>query len=140
MASHFDARGVPNGWSTKEAFFQIFAGMTVLGAVLVFGMPKLIGVLPRQLINLPNKEYWLAPEQRADSLEFLGGWFAWFGFAVYALIAIAFDYAVQNNLQAPPGPNPMRLWFMLALFAVFTIVWTIRLLARFGRVPGTPSR
>ena len=135
MASHFDARGIPNGWSSKQAFFGIFAGMTLLAAVLVFGVPKIIAFTPRQLINLPNKEYWLSPEQRAASMEFLSGWFAWFGFAVYAVIVVAFDYAVQNNLQASAGPNPIRLWLMLAFLGVFTVVWTIRLFGRFGRVP-----
>jgi uncharacterized membrane protein len=140
MASHFDARGVPNGWSPKQAFFEIFAGMTVLAAALVFGIPKIIAVTPRQLINLPHKEYWLGPEQRAASMEFLGGWFAWFGCAVYAVILVAFDYAVQENLHGSDGANPMRLWYTLALFGVFVLIWTIRLLGRFGRVPGGASR
>jgi uncharacterized membrane protein len=139
MASHFDARGTPNGWSTKEAFFEIFAGMTVLAAVLVFGIPSIIAITPRQLINLPNKEYWLAPEQRAASMEFLRGWFAWFGCAVYAVIVVAFDYAIQTNLHAPAGANPTRIWYMLALFGAFTVAWMVRLFSRFGRVPGRPS-
>ena len=139
MASHFDARGIPNGWSTKQAFFEIFGGMTVLAAVLVFGIPKIITFTPRQLINLPNKKYWLGPEQWAASMEFLSGWFAWFGCAVYAVILVAFDYAVQNNLQGPDGSDPTRLWYALALLGVFVLVWTIRLLGRFGRVPGSPS-
>jgi len=139
MASHFDARGIPNGWSTKQAFFEIFAWMTVLAAVLVFGVPKIIAVTPRQLINLPNKEYWLGSEHRAATMEFLSGWFAWFGCAVYAVIVVAFDYAVQNTLHGHDGANPMRLWYMLALFGVFILTWTIRLFGRFGRVPGSPS-
>ena len=136
VASHFDARGIANGWSSKQTFFEIFAWMTVLGAVLVFGMPKLIAVTPIQLINLPNKKYWLGPEQRAASLEFLDGWFAWFGFAVYAVIVVAFDYAVQSNLQGGDGTNPTRLWSTIGLFGVFTVVWTIRLYGRFGREGG----
>jgi uncharacterized membrane protein len=139
MASHFDARGIPNGWSTKQAFFEIFAGMTVLGAALVFGIPKIITFTPRQFINLPNKEHWLGPGQRAASMEFLSGWFAWFGCAVYAVILVAFDYAVQNNLHGLDGSDPTRLWYALALLGVFVLVWTIRLLGRFGRVPGSPS-
>jgi uncharacterized membrane protein len=139
MASHFDVRGTPNGWSTKQAFFEIFAGMTVLAAVLVFGISKIIAVTPRQLINLPNKEYWLGPKQRAASMGFLSGWFAWFGCAVYAVILVAFDYAVQSNLHGPDGANPVRLWYALALLGVFVLVWTIRLFGRFGRAPGSPS-
>jgi len=139
IGSHFDARGIPNGWSTKQAFFQIFAGMTVLAAALVFGIPKIITFTPMQLINLPTKKYWLGPEQWAASMEFLSAWFAWFGCAVYAVILVAFDYAVQNNLHGPDGSNPTRLWYALALLGVFTLIWTIRLLGRFGLVPGSPS-
>ena len=139
MASHFDARGVANGWSSKQAFFQTVASMTLLGAVLVFGMPKIIAIMPTQMINLPNKKYWLAPEQRAASMDFLGGWFAWFGCAVYAVLLVTFDYAVQSNLHAPNGPNPMRLWYTLAFLGVFSVIWTIRLFGRFGRVPGRTS-
>lgn len=139
MASHFDARGIANGWSNKPTFFEIFAWMTVLGAVLVFGMPKIIAVTPRQLVNLPNKDYWLGPEQRAASLEFLSGWFAWFGCAVYALIVVAFDYAVQVNLHAGLGPKAMRMWYAVGLFGVFTVVWVMRLFGRFGRAPDGSS-
>lgn len=136
MASHFDARGIPNGWSSKQTFFGIFAGMTVLGAVLVFGMPKIIAVTPVQLINLPNKRYWLAPGQRPASLEFLSGWFAWFGCAVYAVIVVAFAYAVKANLQGGDKANPTWIWYTVGLFGAFTVVWTIRLYRRFGGVPG----
>jgi uncharacterized membrane protein len=139
VASHFDQHGFANGWQTKQRFFELFAGMTLLSAFLVFGIPTIIALMPRQLINLPHKEYWLGPERQTASMQFLSTWFAWFGCAVYAVILLAFDYAVQTNLRSPYGPNPARLWYMLVAFAVFAVVWTIRLFGRFGRVPGNPS-
>jgi uncharacterized membrane protein len=69
VASHFDLHGIANGWQTKQGFFEVLAGTTVLSAFLVFGIPTMIAVMPG-LINLPNKDYWLAPGQRAASLEF----------------------------------------------------------------------
>ena len=78
VASHFDKHGLANGLQTKQ--------MTDLFAFLVFGIPTIIAVMPRRLINLPNKEYWLSPEQWAASMRFLSPWFAWFGCAVYAVI------------------------------------------------------
>lgn len=139
VASHFDRHGFANGWQTKQRFFDLLAGMTLLSAFLVFGVAAITSFVPTQLINLPNKDYWLSPEHRAASMQFLSAWFAWFGCAVYALIISAFDYAVQTNLHAPYGPNPARLWYTLAIFAAFTLIWTLRLLVRFGRVPGNPS-
>jgi uncharacterized membrane protein len=134
VASHFDLHGIANGWQTKQGFFEVLAGTTVLSAFLVFGIPTMIAVMPG-LINLPNKNYWLAPGQRAASLEFLSGWFAWFGYAVYLVIIVAFDYAMQMNLHPASGPNLARLWYMLAGLVVFAIIWTIRLFGRFGRLP-----
>jgi uncharacterized membrane protein len=139
IASHFDLQGVANGWQTKQRFFGVFGGMMALSAFLVFGIPTIIAITPRQLINLPNKDYWLRPEEWAASMRFLSAWFAWFGCAVYAVIIFVFDYAVQTNLRSPHGPNPARLWYTLILFAAFTLIWTIRLFGRFGRVPRRPS-
>lgn len=138
VASHFDQHGFANGWETKQRFFELFAGMTLLSAFLVFAVPTIIALMPSQLINLPNKQYWLGPEHRAASMQFLSAWSAWFGCAVYIVILLAFDYAVQTNLRAPYGPNPARLWYSLVVFAAFTLIWTIRLFGRFGRVPGNP--
>jgi Protein of unknown function (DUF1648) len=65
VASHFAARGVPNGWQAKQAFFQVLIIVAVVVVVIGFAIPKLISVLPVQLIHLPNKNYWLAPEHVA---------------------------------------------------------------------------
>jgi hypothetical protein len=140
VASHFDRHGIANGWETKQTFFEIFAGMTLLSAVVVFGLPKIIAPTPRQFIHLPNKEYWLGPEQWAASMEFLSAWFAWFGCAAYAVIIAAFDYAIQSNLHSPGGLNPARLGYVLVLFAAFAVVWAMRFRKRFGRLPRGPSK
>jgi uncharacterized membrane protein len=133
VASHFDQHGLANGWQTKQSFFEIFAGLTALSAFLVFGVPTVIAVMPRQLINLPNKEYWLSPQQWVPSMEFLDAWFAWFGCAVYFLIVVTYDYAIQTNLHSTP--NFARIWYALTLFAVFAVVWMLRLFRRFSRLP-----
>jgi uncharacterized membrane protein len=136
VASHFDARGVANGWQTKQAFFVIFFFVAAIAALLVFAIPWLMTVLPKSLINLPNKEYWLSPERWPSSQNFLSAWFAWFGCAVFTVIVLAFDYAVKSNLPGVLRPDPARLWYVLAGFAVFTVAWLIRIFFRFGHVPG----
>jgi uncharacterized membrane protein len=133
VASHFDAHGVPNGWQTRSAFFAVFVGVTVLAAVVGFGIPRIIAVVPAQLINLPNKDYWLAPEHRAETMEFLTTHFAWFGCAVFLIVILTFDYAVQSNLHPDHPPDVFRMWYILAGFTTFMAVWITRLLRRFLR-------
>ncbi len=135
VASHFDGRGTPNGWQTKQAFFSVFAGVSVLALAIGFGIPQIIKVLPAQLINLPNKQYWLAPEHLAETRKFLSKYFAWFGCAVFWIIILAFDYAIQSNLHPQNRPEPSRMWYILAGFLLFTLVWIVRMLAKFLRPP-----
>jgi uncharacterized membrane protein len=135
VASHFNGRGAANGWQTKSAFFGVLVGVSVLAAVVGFGIPRIISVLPSELVNLPNKGYWLAPEHLAETMEFLNSFFAWFGCAIFLVMILTFDYALQFNLHPENSPDPSRMWYVLAGFLAFMAVWTARLLMKFLRVP-----
>jgi uncharacterized membrane protein len=135
VASHFNGHGAANGWQSKSAFFQVFAGVSVLAAVLGFGIPRIIAVIPGELINLPNKQYWLSPDRRAETFEFLNNYFAWFSCVIFLIIILTFDYAIQSNLHPENRPDPSRMWYILAGFLVFTVIWITRMLRRFGRAP-----
>ena len=135
VASHFNAQGVPNGWQTKSAFFAVFVGVSVLAVLVGFGIPRIMSLMPPELINLPKKQYWLAPQHLAETHAFLNSYFAWFGCAVFLIMILTFDYAIQSNLHPDNRPDISRMWYILAGFVLFTLVWTIRMLLRFGRVP-----
>jgi uncharacterized membrane protein len=135
MASHFDARGVPNGWQTKSAFFSVLIGVSVLAAVVGFGIPRLITLLPPEYINLPNKRYWLAPERRAETMDFLNGYFAWFGCALFAVILLTINFALQANLHPERRPDATPMWYVLAGFLAFALLGTVRIFKRLGPPP-----
>jgi uncharacterized membrane protein len=135
VASHFNALGAANGWQPKQAFFTIFVGVSVLAALIGFVIPRIIAVIPAELINLPNKRYWLAPEHLEETQDFLKTYFAWFGCAMFLIILLTFDYAAQQNLHPENPPSPARMWYILAGFLLFTLVWTMRMIIRFTRIP-----
>src|SRR5687767_14071272 len=72
VASHFGAGGAANGAMGKGAYTVFMLVMVIGVPLLVAGSTLLVRKLPPQLVNLPNKRHWLAPERRAESLEALG--------------------------------------------------------------------
>jgi hypothetical protein len=107
--------------------------------VVGFGIPRIIATVPPQLINLANKRYWLAPQHLAETMEFLAAYFAWFGCAVLLIMILTFDYAIQSNLHPNNRPDISRMWYILAGFSVFIVVWIARMFMRFGRPPEEDS-
>ena len=64
MASHFGPNGEANGYMTKLGFAAFYVVMMAFYAALFAGIGGLLKVLPVNSINLPHKEYWLAPERK----------------------------------------------------------------------------
>ncbi len=61
IASHFNGAGVPNGWMTKDQFFTLNAFLVGMAVFTGLFPPFMIAKVDPSLINLPNKDYWLAP-------------------------------------------------------------------------------
>lgn len=64
MASHFAADGRANGWQSREGFFLLMLLVSASSAVVV--APRQIAAKANARINLPNRDFWLAPERRAE--------------------------------------------------------------------------
>lgn len=131
VASHFDAGGVANGFMTRELYLAIVLALVVL-------LPALVAVLittsmrhdpPR--LNLPNRDYWLAPERRRATTDYLAAHAAWLA-ALVALLAVAVHLLViRANRLDPPHLDAAPFLTVLLCFAVAIALWIAALLRRF---------
>ena len=101
MAAHFNALGEPDRFVSKPEFFwgQV---QTLFVIVLVsLALRVLFLVIPPNLINMPNRDYWLAPERKEETLGRLSD----FGSLTFVMILLAilagFEIATYANLQTP---------------------------------------
>jgi uncharacterized membrane protein len=133
MASHFNASGAATAWQPKELFFSLYWGVLVLVSVISFGIPHIIESTPAQFINLPYKDYWLAPERRADSMAFFTAQFGWFGCALLLFIVFTFELAIHANFRSRPVMDSSTFFYGLIAFLVFALLLPVRLITRFSR-------
>jgi len=133
VASHFNAAGTANGWQPKGAFFGIYGGVIVL-IVLVFSVSVFfMDRIPVSLINLPNKDYWLSPERRAETLAFINSQMLMFGNATLLFIIVVFHLVIKENLSHKNLLAPSIMMPLLGIYILLSVIWTIRLILRFRK-------
>jgi len=137
LASHFNGQGVPNGWSSKDAFYGLTAGIMALMVVVFLWLPRQRWFFNYKTRNLPNREYWFAPERAEASTDFLKAQWLWFGAASIALQTVVMFLAIDANLNPPPRLSSMTGWIVLVYF-VYVAVWLFQLFNRFRHIPDHP--
>jgi uncharacterized membrane protein len=134
MASHFASDGTPNGWQPKEVFLLIMGMVAGVTATIGFLAPGLIARRPASQINLPNKEYWLAPERRAVTMQFIAAQMRWFSCAVLFVILFGGYEAIQANLREVVRFDSQSMLVVLVGFLAFVLVWVFAFVRHFSRV------
>jgi hypothetical protein len=133
VASHFGPSGIPDGWMSREAFIATMAGVGGGTVLLLVGIPALLRYCPPELVNLPNRDYWLAPARKEQSIQRLAAWFAWFAALTGGLVVLALELSIRANLERAPLESGVLL-AALGLYAVGLVVLLVVLYRSF-RLP-----
>jgi len=135
IASHFAWGGHADAWMTREGYLTWMLAFGVVFPVLVTAMA---GLLPRAwpgltFVNLPNRDYWFAPERRADSLAYLGRHACWLGCLIVLMIAGVHTLILRAHEANPPTLPLAPFASLLIGFLVCVGVWILLLYRRFQR-------
>jgi uncharacterized membrane protein len=132
LASHFATSGIPNGWMTKSQFFITYAVLLVPALAVEFWVSRRIANKPDARLNLPNKEYWLAPERRAETFTYFETFFAWYGCVFLFVVVFAMGLAMRANFDTPPQLPTGPIVSDIAGFVLFNIVAVVAMFRRFS--------
>ena len=135
MATHFGASGSANGWQTKGQFFVVEIVMLAVCLLIGFGVPAIIAAAPPSLVNLPNKDFWLAPVRRDHTLAVFRIQMAWFACALITFLIVVNQLVFNANQSVPRHLNGPQFTLALVAFLGFVALWTIRLISYFSKVP-----
>ena len=132
VAIHYGANGMANGWAPNYVNALLMTGTHVLLFCSIYLSSRFMFAYQR-MINLPNKGYWLAPERRQATLEYLSAWMLWFGAATLCLLLAITGMVLRANLireHRLPGWS----WMIVAAYLAFAGIRLAMMLMRFYKV------
>ena len=87
------------------------------------------------MLNIPHRDYWLAPEWRDETFDCLFRFFLRVA-CLEAIFLVGLQLLmVQANHRTPPYLSMPLLWELTGCFLLIVIVWIWRLFLHFKRKP-----
>jgi hypothetical protein len=134
VASEFNALGEPTKEMPKASFVIFNFALLVLLPAVLLTLGWLLPKLPPWMIDLPHKDYWLAPERRAETAASLFVFMLWLTVGLESFVTSLLMLVYLANLG---HPEIMRQapFYLLGCFVAFMVLWAIRFYAKFRKVP-----
>lgn len=134
-ASHFASGGQANGFMSRWAYMTLMSGLTAGIPLLLAGSVIAAMKVSGGKISLPNREYWLAPERQAASVDWLIRHTRMFAMVLLVFLCYVHWLVVRANALQPPRLEESLFIGGLVAFFGFLAAWLIRLVLRFRRAP-----
>ncbi len=135
VAAHFNTSGQATSFVPREAYLRGMESLVIIMPLLVVYLPNFLISRTGASLNLPNRDYWLARERRAETLDYLRRSSFRFGYLFVAFLAYVHWLMVRANAVSPPEFPFAAFSLGLVVFTAGTILFIVTLLRRFGRVP-----
>ena len=135
VAAHFAADGRANGSMSRGAYEGVMLAFVIGLPAVLTGLSYVALGAPSARINLPNRDYWLAPERRAETVSYLRAQLARFSAVLLVFLCYVHWLVVRANAIQPPHLSARWMNVGLIGFAVFAIVWIRLLVRRFSKRP-----
>lgn len=115
VATHFGPSGQADGWMSRGPAAAFQTVLQVLFPWFFVAIGQWVGKLPNAMINVPHKEYWLAPERRQESLRWMAGMLTWVAVATSLFLGCLGHLSYRANLTG----TGLALGPFMTVFVIF---------------------
>jgi hypothetical protein len=134
VATHFGVGGQPDGWMSRYAHLLFMAVFGFAFPLFFVGLFYGLRFVPEGL-NIPDRDYWLAPERRVQTFDYFFRQGLWLACMAVCFVTGLHYMIIQANFQ----PNAeLSMPMFLALFSFFLVgivVWLISTIRHFKLRP-----
>ena len=102
VAAHFALDGRADHFLARDQYLALMIGSTVVATALVTGLLSTLVLRFPDLLNLPNRSFWLAPERRASTHALVSSRAVWLGATDYRLEVRRENGTIAVRLESLP--------------------------------------
>lgn len=135
VATHFGAAGAPNDWMTRIGHVQFTLVMSAAVTLFVMGMFAVIRRFGGWGLNIPHKDYWLAPERREATFDFIQRQGFWFAGLLIVFLAGIHHSILAANTRSPVALPSSEIGWIVGIFLAANVAWVAVFIAHFYRKP-----
>lgn len=138
VARHFGESGQPNAWCSKMQFLVLYVGTVSVMVLTFLGIGLALPKLPDWALNIPRKDYWLAPERRQPTVARVATSLLWLGSLNMVLLLDIFHQSFQVHLGIAAALN--HIGISVAAYLIVSTVWCLRICLTFGKKECPPTK
>jgi hypothetical protein len=134
VASEFDLQGKEIKAMPKGTFMAfngtLVVAMPAFLLLLGWGCTK----LPNWMIDMPNRDYWLAPQRKPETAKRLFLFILWLAVGVEAFLTSILFFVFRANMGHPES-MVLVPYYCLSTFLAFVAVWCAWFMIKFKKLP-----
>jgi uncharacterized membrane protein len=134
LASEFDLLGNPTKTMPKGTFTIFNASLLILMPAFLLTLGWGCTKLPKWMIDLPNKDYWLAPERKAATAASLFSFILWLTNGVELFLTSIVMLVYRANMGRPEAMQLVP-HYCFGTFLAFMAVWIAWFYIKFKKIP-----
>ena len=135
VAIHFHGGGAPDAWASKWVNAIIFMAIQIPLFLLFISVGRLTLKMPASWVSLPNKEFWLKLENRAELETRFSALMEEFGAVLFLFLFIVGLLTLDANLSDPVRLNEPLFMSFFIRFVLYVPYWLVKLFRRL-KMPG----
>jgi len=132
VATHFNESGQADGWSTRRSYVWTWSCSVGLLPVMILGSIAAVRFLPARWVNVPHREFWLAPGQIEFTRAIVAGMVHWIGVATFLFTIVLNHLTLRANLTPEPSLG-LWPWILLGALFIAMAVIIVPVMLRFRR-------
>jgi uncharacterized membrane protein len=134
VATHFNAGGQPDGWMSRFSHLLIMAVFGFAFPLFFVGLFFGLRFVPDAL-NVSNRDYWLAPERRIETFDYLFRQGLWRACMAVCFVTGLHYMIIHANFQPNADLSIPMLLAVPGFFLVGIVIWLISTIRYFTLRP-----